>query len=141
MKMNNLIKAHYGNEDIQRLNMSTDLNKWKSEATFITIENQFYKKILLSKLVEKININQQDLYFLQQELESLEIKNDEFLEKLRRFINELEGYKECEDLQCETFYLNEIQKFKIEIENYFFENRNLKILLFSYLNNGIKQFL
>jgi len=139
--MNDLIKAHYGNEDIQRLNMCTDINKWKSEVLFIKTENEFYKKLFLSKLISKTEINRQDLYFLQQEVENLNTKNEEFLERLQVFINELEGYKECEDLQCETFYLNEIQKFKVEIETYFFDNRNLKTLIYSYITNGIRKLL
>lgn len=139
--MSNLIQSHYGNEDIQKLNMCTDINKWKSEVTFIKIENEFYNRLFLSKLIDKTEINRQDLYFLQQELENLNNKNEEFLERLHAFINQLDGYNECEDLQCENFYLNEIQKFKIQIENYFFENRNLKTLVYSYINNGLKKLL
>lgn len=139
--MNKLIREHYGSEDIQRLNMFTDVNKWKSEVTFIDLENQFYKKLFSSRLVEKTDITLQDLYYLQQELESLDLKNQAYLEKLMAFSLELDGFSECDDLQCETFYLNELQKFKIEIENYFFENRNLKTLIYSYINNGLKKLL
>lgn len=139
--MNKLIREHYGSEDIQRLNMFTDVNKWRSEVTYIDLENQFYKKLFSSRLIEKTDINLQDLYYLQQELESLDIKNQAYLEKLMAFILELDGFSECDDLQCETFYLNELQKFKIEIENYFFENRNLKTLIYSYINNGLKKLL
>lgn len=139
--MNKLIREHYGSEDIQRLNMFTDVNKWRSEVTYINHENQFYKKLFSSRLIEKTDINLQDLYYLQQELESLDLKNQVYLEKLMAFILELDGFSECDDLQCETFYLNELQKFKIEIENYFFENRNLKTLIYSYINNGLKKLL
>ena len=139
--MNKLIREHYGSEDIQRLNMFTDVNKWKSEVTYIDLENQFYKKLFSSRLIKKTDINLQDLYYLQQELESLDLKNQAYLEKLMAFILELDGFSECDDLQCETFYLNELQKFKIEIENYFFENRNLKTLIYSYINNGLKKLL
>ena len=139
--MNKIIREHYGSEDIQRLNMFTDVNKWRSEVTFINLENQFYKKLFFSKLMEKTDINLQDLYYLQQELENLNVKNQQFLEKLMAFSLELDGFSECDDLQCETFYLNEIQKFKVDIENYFFENRNLKTLIYSYINNGVKKFL
>lgn len=139
--MNNQIKKHYGNEDIQRLNLCTDLNKWKSEITYIDIENQFYKKLFSSHLIEKTEINRQDLYFLQQELESLNNKNQELFEKLQPYINELEGFTECDDVQCETFYLNEHQNFKIKIESHFFKNRNFKTLVYSYISNGIKNHL
>src|SRR5690606_4702982 len=139
--MRNIIKPHYEDEDILGLNLCTDVNKWKSEVTFIDIENQFYKKIFSSQLIEKTDINLQDINFLREELEQLDVKNQNFLEKLQGFINELDGIRECDDLQCETYYLNNHQKFKVEIENYFFENRNLKTLIYSYINNGIKIYL
>lgn len=139
--MSEIIKPHYKDEDIQTLNLCTDVNKWKSEVTFIDLENQFYKELFASRLIEKTDINRQDVNFLQQELESLDIKNLEFLEKLRILVNELDGYRECDDVHCDTYYLNNHQKFKIEIENYFFKNRNLKTLIYSYIKNGIKKHL
>lgn|SRR5690606_26143179 len=139
--MSELIQPHYKDEDIQRLNLYTDVNKWKSEVTFIDLENQFYKELFSSSLIEKTDINKQDVYFLQQELENLDDVNQEFLEKLRGFVNELDGYRECDDVLCEAYYLNNHQQFKVEIENYFFKNRNLKTLIYSYIKNGIKKHL
>lgn len=139
--MSEIIKPHYKDEDIQILNLCTDVNKWKSEVTFIDLENQFYKELFSSRLIEKTDINKQDVLFLQQEIESLDIKNSEFLEKLRNLVNELDGYRECDDVHCDTYYLNNHQKFKIDIENYFFKNRNLKTLIYSYIKNGIKKHL
>lgn len=43
--MNDVIKTHYMDEDIQRLNLCTDVEKWKSEVSQIDLENQFYKRI------------------------------------------------------------------------------------------------
>ncbi|HET8753295.1 MAG TPA: hypothetical protein VFM59_02960 [Salinimicrobium sp.] len=139
--MKNMIEPHYEDEDIIRLNLFTDVNKWKSEVTFINLENRFYKKLFSSSLIEKTTINKQDIQFLQKELEALQAKNEKLEDKLQEFTNELEGIKECDDLQCETFFLNNHQQFKIDIENYFFQNRNLKTLIFSYIENGIKKFL
>lgn len=139
--MSEIIKPHYKDEDIQILNSYTDVNKWKSEVTFIEIENQFYKELFSSRLIEKTEINKQDVYFLQQELEGLDNENQEFFEKLRALINELDGYRECDDVHCDAYYLNSHQKFKVEIENYFFKNRNLKTLIYSYLKNGIRKHL
>ena len=139
--MSDLIKPHYQDEDILMLNLCTDVNKWKSEVTFIEIENQFYSQLFASKLIEKTNINKQDIFYLRDELEGLEEKNQEFLVKLREFINDLDGLKECDDVHCDTYYLNNHQNFKVEIENYFFKNRNLKTLIYSYLKSGIKEYL
>lgn len=139
--MSDLIKPHYQDEDILMLNLCTDVNKWKSEVTFIEIENQFYKELFSSRLIEKTNINRQDVNFLKQEIEGLDDMNQEFLARLREFIIDLDGLKECDDVHCDTYYLNNHQNFKVEIENYFFKNRNLKTLIYSYLKNGIKKFL
>lgn len=138
--MKNMIKTHYEDEDILRLNLFTDINKWKSEVTFINLENKFFKKLFSSALIEKTDINRQEILFLQKELEVLHSKNEKLEDKLLEFTNELEGIKECDDLQCETFFLNNHQQFKIEIENYFFQNRRLKTLIFSYIDSGIKKF-
>lgn len=139
--MSEIIKPHYKDEDIQILNSYTDVNKWKSEVSFIEIENQFYKELFSSRLIEKTDINKQDVYFLQQELDGLDNQNQEFFEKLRILINDLDGYRECDDVHCDAYYLNNHQKFKVEIENYFFKNRNLKTLIYTYLKNGIKKYL
>ncbi|MFO7719011.1 MAG: hypothetical protein R6W85_01055 [Gillisia sp.] len=139
--MSDLIKPHFMDEDIQRLNLCTDVNKWKSEVTHIGLENQFYKRIFSSPLVEKTAINKEDIKFLLEELRTLDIKNQDFSDKLREFIIELDGLKECDDMHCETYYLNNHQKFKIDIENYFYKNRNLKALVFSYTIDGIQKYL
>lgn len=139
--MSDLIKPHFMDEDIQRLNLCTDVNKWKSEVTHIGLENQFYKRIFSSPLVEKTAINKEDIKFLLEELRTLDIKNQDFSDKLREFIIELDGMKECDDMHCETYYLNNHQKFKIDIENYFYKNRNLKALVFSYTIDGIQKYL
>lgn len=139
--MSEIIKTHYKDEDIQILNSYTDVNNWKSEVTFIDLENQFYKELFSSRLIEKTDINRQDINFLQQELEALDNNNQEFLEKLRVLTFELEGYRECDDVHCDAYYLNHHQKFKVEIENFLFKNRNLKTLIYSYIKNGIKKHL
>lgn len=139
--MSDLIKPHFMDEDIQRLNLCTDVDKWKSEVKHINLENQFYKKIFSSPLIEKTDINKQDINFLLKELEALDAKNQDFSVKLREFINELDGIKECDDLHCETYFLNNHQKFKIDIENYFYQNRNLKAQIYSYTINGIQKYL
>ena len=139
--MSEIIKPHYKDEDILLLNSYTDVNKWKSEVTFIEIENQFYKELFSSRLIDKAEINTQDVNFLVQELEALENINQEFFEKLRALVNELDGFRECDDVHCDAYYLNHHQKFKVEIENYFFKNRNLKTLIYSYIKNGIRKHL
>ncbi len=139
--MSDLIKPHFMDEDIQRLNLCTDVNKWKSEVTHIELENQFYKRIFSSPLMDKTAISKEDIKLLLEELETLNLKNMDFSDKLREFIIELDGIKECDDMQCETYYLNNYQRFKIDIENYFYQNRNLKALVYSYATDGIKKYL
>lgn len=139
--MSDLIKPHYEQEDIQRLNLCTDINNWKSEITFIDLENQFYIKLFSSSLIEKTAINKQDRAFLLEELEALDGKNQKFSDDIQELLNELGGIKECDDVQCETYFLNNHQKFKVDIENYFYQNRNLKTLIYSYITNGIKEHL
>ncbi|HSI69092.1 MAG TPA: hypothetical protein VK941_02590 [Gillisia sp.] len=139
--MKEIIKPHYQDEDIQRLNLYTDVNNWKSELSLIETENRFYQMLLNSKLIDKTEINQHDINFLIQEVDSLDKVNSDCLERILEFYNELEGMMECEDVQCDTYYLNNYQQFKIDIESHFHKNRYLKTLIYSYMNTGIKKFL
>ncbi|UJH92874.1 hypothetical protein LZ575_10925 [Antarcticibacterium sp. 1MA-6-2] len=139
--MDDLIKEHYNSEDIQGLNLYRDVKNWYSEVQYLDNENQFYLELFASSLIKKTDLNQQDINFLNEELEMLKKKTDEVSHKLRDFLIEQEGMKECDDIHCETFFLNTHQKFKLEIENYFQQNRSLKTMLFSHLLKGIKKFL
>ena len=138
--MSKLIESYYMDENIQRLSLYTDINTWKSEITHIDLENHFYKRFYSSLLLEKPAINKRHINFPLEELETLDALNQDFSVKLGVFINELEGVKECDDLHCEPYYLNNYQKFKIAIENYFCLNRNLKTRVYFYTTDGIKKY-
>lgn len=137
--MSHTIKPHHQDEDILRLNLFTDIGKWKSEVKFIAMENKFYKKLFSSSLAKKTELNQENLQQLQKELKSLNERNNYFTDKVQEFHNELEGIRECDDLQCETFFLNNHQELKVTIENYFFQNRDLKSRIYSFLEDTLKK--
>ncbi|MCM4158302.1 hypothetical protein FHG64_12025 [Antarcticibacterium flavum] len=139
--MKEIVKPHYQDEDIQRINLCTDVNNWKSELSLIEVENRFYAMLFKSKLIDVTEINQQDINFLIQELESLDKSNTSCLDRILVFYNELEGMMECDDVQCDTYYLNNYQQFKVDMENHFHKNRYVKNLIYSYMKTGIKKFL
>lgn len=139
--MDELIKEHYSTEDIQQINLYQDVKNWYSEVKYLENENEFYLKLFASSLITKTELNKQDIFYLNQELETFKVKTIEISKQLRDFLIDQEGLKECDDVHCETFYLNTHQNFKIEIENYFLQNRSLKTLLFSHLLKGVKKFL
>lgn len=139
--MSDLIKTHYKDEDIQKLNLCTDVEKWNSEVEFVDVENNFYRKVFSSSLIERTNLTYYDICFINQELETLTVKTEEFKEKLRGFLIELEGINECDDILCENYFLNYHQIFKMEIENYFYLNRRIKTLMYSFLSEGLKKII
>jgi len=62
--------------------------------------------------------------------------NPEFQEKLAGYLVKLEGLKECEDLQCETHFLNGHSTFKKEMQEYLTRYRQLKRNIFEGLAIG-----
>lgn len=139
--MNQVIKPHYEDEDIQRLNLCSDVDIWKSEVKYIDQENKFFKRLFVSNLLKKADIKPEEIIETYQQLENLIKRNQKISKKLQEFFLELEGIRECDDLQCETFYLNSHQEFKVEIENYFYQNRNFKTHLYQLLEEGIEEFI
>lgn len=132
------IQKHYVEEDIQALFIGWDLTNWKEKLETIAEEMTLFSN-LLSLLEASPNKGRSSYTNLFEKIATFKSMNDEFDKNLIAYNLKLEGLKECEDLQCETYFLNGHTQFKEKIEAYFSEYRNLKKTLFSKINNGIKE--
>ncbi|MGM0634587.1 MAG: hypothetical protein ACQESK_00875 [Bacteroidota bacterium] len=132
------IKSHYNENDIQIMQMNSDLSHWKEIAESAQLEIEFFIKLMKSNIVEKNVDNKADKTFLMNELNAAEKINKDILQQIQDLDVKLEGMKECEDLQCETYFLNEHLQHKRKIREHFSKFRNLKNTLFSYLTPGIE---
>jgi len=130
----NVIQKHHDEQDIQKLFIDRDIKNWSEEIEIITEEMLFYNNLLQSKLVE----TKGDYTNLFNKIEDFKVANLVSKENLITYVHKLEGIKECEDLQCETYFLNDHSDFKKNIENYFSKYRKLKKNIFSQINKRIK---
>jgi len=131
------IKTHYNENDIQILQMNSDLSHWREIAENAKLEISFLLQILY-KFINNKPLNEADVVFLKNELETAQAINQELIDQIFRLDVRLEGMKECEDLACETYFLNEHLQHKRKIREHFSKYRNLKKTLFSYLQPSIE---
>lgn len=136
-----MIQKHHDDIDIQMLFFKQDINRWFQETELIQFEIQFFNGILISDLIDKL---QTDFYSTQAHNANLldfELKHQALIKELNHLKYKTEGIKECDDLQCENYYLNDINQFKAKIENHFKDYRNLKIEIITYLDKGVQKFI
>ena len=71
-------------------------------------------------------------------LEKVKEINESYQDKLIDFINKLDNIKECDDVQCETFYLNNHTKFRNDIESHFSAYRFYKTNVILFFDNCLE---
>lgn len=139
--MKDLIYQHETIDDIQMKFMDKDIALWKEEISIIRVEILFFKRMLTSSVFKVLNVNQQKKEDLIKDLTNVKEINESYHNQLLDFVNKLDMIKECDDVQCETFYLNNHTKFRKDIESHFSAYRYYKmnIILFfdSYLEDKI----
>jgi hypothetical protein len=138
--MTNKIKEHHNNEEIQYLNMESDVALWRDKLEFVADEIAFYLLLLGSSLIEKTNSNNIDANYLLKEFNDLKDINERHMDTGRHFQNSLEGMAECDDVQCDNAYLHSYLLFKSTLEKHLFKVRNIKQSAFQYLKIGIEKY-
>lgn len=124
-----VIKMHQDQDDLQKFFISRDVDRWKDEVASIKEEIILFINLLTSKN-NKLYSN------ILEKVEDFKAENSKFSEELISYDRKLEVLKECEDLQCETFFLNSHNNFQEKIESYFSEYRNFKKNVFALINNS-----
>ncbi len=120
-------------EDTQKMYIIKDVRRWKEEIEIINVELNFYKNLLLSKLNGDGRWNSHDYKQLFEDISAIGTQNRSFQSRFATFNNKLSGIEECEDLQCEIFFLNQHKRFKDEIEAHFSEYKIFKKGVFQSL--------
>ena len=131
------IKDHYREEDIQIMKLESDVENWEMSIEFAEKEINFFNKLLNSSDYMKNTENKKKSLDLLDQLKTIHETNKSCLMEILEFSNKLEGMNECEDLQCETFFLNSHEEFKNKIEKHLLRFRALKGRIFPYLENEI----
>lgn len=131
------IQEHYRKEDLQILKLNSDIENWKAEIEFMTKEITFHTSLLTALLTEeKDDKTVQNTQKLLRELKQMEQQNNTLAESLLNFENDSEGINECDDLQCETYFLNNHEDFRAFTEKHVLQFRVLKEVIFSHLDGN-----
>lgn len=136
-----MIQEHHNETDIQMLYFKEDFSRWQSEIDIIIMEIRFYNGMFISDFISKL---ESDFYSTQNHNANLldfELKHRKIAKELKHLHYTSEGIKECNDLQCENFYLNDMAAFKTKIEKHFEDFRTLKGEILQYLNNGLQKYI
>ncbi|WP_413997676.1 hypothetical protein ACMDB5_07680 [Flavobacterium sp. W1B] len=120
--------------------MDRDIELWKEDISIIRVEILFFKRMLTSSVFKELNSSEQK-DSLVKDLTNVKEINESYSNQLMDFVNKLGKIKECDDVQCETFYLNNHTKFRKDIESHFSAYRfyKMNVILFfdSYLEDKI----
>ena len=124
-----MIKIHQDQDDLQKFFINRDVIRWNDEVNSIKEEIILFTNLLSS--------NNGKLYSnILERIYDFKTVNIRFAEELISYNRKLEVLKECEDLQCETFFLNSHNEFQEKIEAHFSEYRNFKKNVFALINNS-----
>jgi hypothetical protein len=136
--MKDLIYEHETIEEVQMKFMDKDIMFWTEEISLISIEILFFERMLTSSVFKHLEADQQKKLELLKDLNSVKIINESYHANLLEFINKLEMIKECDDVQCETFYLNNHTKFRTTIESHFSAYRFYKVNIMLFFDDCLE---
>lgn len=128
-------QEHHNDDEIQILSIQSESEDWEERLVIISEEIDFFSNILGSSLKEtvRVAINKEDASYLKKQLELINKANEFHLSTFFDYKNKLEGLKECDDVQCENFYLKDHLVFKTTLRKHFKDFRQLKVLIFKFL--------
>lgn len=133
--MNHSFQDHHDEHEIQMLSIQSEAQQWEERLSLMNEEISFYLDILSSALNNNVSvtINQENAKHLDDELQAINKINEAHLSTFFDYKNKLEGLKECDDVQCENFYLKDHLIFKEKLMQHFKSFRAIKLLIFKYL--------
>lgn len=120
--MSDQIHNHYDYDDIQKMYIQKDVKIWKDELSIIAEELSLAKEIFVD-YIKTARLSYDNILNSINEYSEL---NENFQEDLSNYISGLESLKECDDLQCETYFVNDHKDFKNKIDQYFDKYRQFK---------------
>ena len=135
--MDSFIKKHHNQEDVQKLLIFRYIELWKEELLGIKEEVSFFKTLL--KRQQHSVEEQESVKKLVLKLDAKQLENNAFISKTTNYTLKLQGINECDNLECETFYLNDYIEFKFLVESFLSQYRKLKKNMISKINKELKK--
>ena len=110
--------------------ISVDIERWRDEIATIFLELSFYED-LLSAFTDSGKIGEQRRFLAG--IREMVSKTKAIQQDFIRFTNRFEGRIECEDIHCETLFLNAFADFRTVAEKHLTQYRSFKSGMLSYL--------
>lgn len=127
--MSTSIPSHLSVHEINQHKLDVEYNHWISRLNFFEEEFDFIGRLLSSSVFLKA----EDVSEILKEIPSIISDNREILEKVHSYRNNLDLYRECEDLECDNFYLNDHERFRVVLEQHSADIRKFKKRVFKAL--------
>ena len=128
-------KSNDAYEDLHKQSMDNDILKWTKEIDTIDLEMLSYRNLLSDHVKDDAAKNGQTSKTLLQGIANIQTANQMFKSTFEKYSNSLVGLAECDDLQCESYFLNEHAQLKESIEAHFLSYQKFKVALLSDLKS------
>lgn len=124
--MRDEILDHYNDQDIRNIYIKRDVAKWQKHLSAIKEEITFYDNLLNALIVSTNNSLKEAAVTLKASFEKVNLTNVSYLDNLIDYRNQTDNINECQDMQCEKFFLNSHEEFTENIEAHLDHFRSLK---------------
>lgn len=131
--MSTPIPSHLSVHEINQHKLDVEYKHWISRLEFIETELDFYSKLLGSSTFS----DQEESTEIIDLIPTIKKENKEVVADVHRYRNNLEGYRECEDLECDNFYLNDHEKFRVVLEQHSARMRDFKTRVFNCISSQL----
>lgn len=135
--MNEMTQQYQNPNNVNNLFIDADITLWTDETQIIEKESTLFVNLLSARLVELSKSRNVNFTALFDEIDYFRNANLEYQEKIARYRSKIDGLKECEDLQCETHFLDVHSYIKMDVELYLKQYRKLKKNIFDTLDQYI----
>ena len=131
--MSTSIPSHLSVHEINQHKLDVEYKHWIARLNFFEEEFDFIGRLLSSSAFLKA----EGVSEILKEVPSIISANREILEKVHSYRNNLDLYRECEDLECDNFYLNDHEKFRVVLEQHSADIRKFKKRVFKALEPAL----
>lgn len=120
--------------DLENIFIEKDFISWKEELNIATVEIQFCQNLFIS-ILNDVDASYKSKYTnIVEKLSLLKNENNQIKKELFALGIQLEGYIECQDVQCDNYYMAMHLAFRDRIEQHFSIYSKLKKKLLSKIN-------
>lgn len=134
--MRDEILDHYDDQDIRNIYIKRDVSKWQKHLAAIKEESEFFQHLIEAVKVGVV-LDEPKKHDLITRFVKVDRANDQYMDNLIDYRNQTDSINECQDMQCEKFFLNSHEEFTQNIEAHLDNFRSLKAEVRQYFSGRI----